>query len=198
MARHTNAAGTAPAVSAERRRMLESLGYLGGNGGAEKSTAADPKDKLAEYNLYEKSLAAMYAGHPREAIASFRQLLAADPHNSLARYYLGDACLRAGQSEAALREWDTALQIDPEYAPAAEALGAWWMGRENYAKARAYFQKALAAAPRDSTALLEEGIAEERLGLRQEALRHIEDACKLAPGLPRCARELEAARQQAK
>ena len=198
MARHTNAAGTAPAVSAERRRMLESLGYLGGNGGAEKSTAADPKDKLAEYNLYEKSLAAMYAGHPREAITSFRQLLAADPHNSLARYYLGDACLRAGQSEAALREWDTALQIDPEYAPAAEALGAWWMGRENYAKARAYFQKALAAAPRDSTALLEEGIAEERLGLRQEALRHIEDACKLAPGLPRCARELEAARQQAK
>ena len=140
----------------------------------------------------------MYAGRQPEAIASFRQLLAGDPRNSLARYYLGDACLRAGKSESALREWESALQFDPEYVPAAEALGAWWMGRENYAKARAYFQKALAAAPRDATALLEEGIAEERMGLLREALEHLQDACRLAPESPPCGREIQAVKEKLK
>jgi choline-sulfatase len=194
-----NAKAVPAGVSAERRRMLESLGYIGGGvGGPPSGSGPDPKDKLAEYNLYEKALAAMYAGRHQEAITSFRQLLAGDPRNSLARYYLGDACLRAGQPESALREWENALQIDPEYAPAAEALGAWWMGRENYAKARAYFQKALAAAPRDSTALLEEGIAEERLGLLHEALDHLEDACRLDPDSSQCSRELQSVRDKMK
>jgi choline-sulfatase len=185
----------AAGVSADRRRMLESLGYIGGSAGSSGSHA-DPKDKLPEYNLFEKSLAAMYAGRHQEAIAGFRRLLAGDSHNSMARYYLGDACLRAGQFSAALREWDNVLHMDPEYVPAAEALGAWWMGRENYAKARGYFQKALAAAPRDSTALVEEGVAEERLGLLPQALEHLQDGCRLAPDLPPCGRELEAVKEK--
>jgi tetratricopeptide (TPR) repeat protein len=110
----------------------------------------------------------------------------------------GDACLRAGRPESALREWESALKFDPEYAPGAESLCAWRMGRENYAKARAYFQKALAAAPRDYTALLEEGIAEERLGLLREALEHPEDASRLAPDSPRCSRELQAVKEKMK
>ncbi|HTX36506.1 MAG TPA: sulfatase-like hydrolase/transferase [Bryobacteraceae bacterium] len=184
---------TTAGVSAERRRMLESLGYLGGSAASKASAqpGADPKDKLPEYNLFEQSLAAMYAGRYPEAMAGFRRLLGGDPRNSLARYYFADACLRAGQFTSALREWQNALQFDPEYVPAAEALGAWWMGRENYAKARTYFQKALAAAPRDSTALVEEGIAEEHLGLLPEALEHLEDGCRLAPDLPQCGHELE-------
>lgn len=140
----------------------------------------------------------MYGGHYQSAEACFRELLAGDPRNSPARYYLGDACLRAGQSANALREWERALEIDPEYAPAAEALGAWWMGRENYARARTYFQKTLEAAPLDTTALLEEGIAEERLGLLPEALEHLEDACRLDPDLPDCHRQLKALQDKLK
>ena len=180
-------------ISAQRRRTLESLGYLSGASSGS-APAADPKDKLPEYNLFENSLASMYAGRYQEAIGGFRKLLAGDSRNSMARYYLGDACLRAGQSASALREWENALQSDPEYVPAAEALGAWWMGRGDYAKARGYFQKALAAEPQDSAALAEEGVAEERLGLLREALEHLEDACRLAPDLPQCKRDLEAVR----
>ena len=185
--------GNGAGISADRRRALESLGYLGGSPGTRLAAAsgADPKDKLNEYNLFEKALAGMYAGRYEESISAFRQLLSGDPRNSLARYYLADAFLRAGQSTSALREWENALRLDSEYVPAAEALGAWWIGREDYAKARTYFQKALAAAPRDSTALVEEGVAEERLGLLHEALNHLEDACHLSPELPQCGRELE-------
>ena len=187
---------SAAGISPERRRILESLGYVAGSAGSTATHASDPKDKLPEYNLFEKALAAMYAGRHQEAIAGFRRLLAGDAHNSMARYYLGDACLRAGQFASALREWESDLRLDPEYVPAAEALGAWWMGREDYAKARGYFQKALAAAPRDSTALVEEGIAEEKLGLFHEALEHLEDGCRLAPDLPQCGRELEAVKEK--
>ena len=91
---------------------------------------------------------------------------------------------------------ENALRLDPEYVPAAEALGAWWMGRGDYAKAREYFQKAVATEPRDSAALAEEGVAEERLGLLREALEHLEDACRLAPDLPQCKRDLEAVREK--
>jgi choline-sulfatase len=199
MTRATRPAGepSGADVSTERRRALESLGYIGGNGSSKGAVhAADPKDKLPEYNLFERALAAMYASRYQEAITGFRRLLAGDSRNSLARYYLGDVCLRAGQSASALREWENALQLDPEYVPAAEALGAWWMGRENYAKARTYFQKALASAPRDSTALVEEGVAEERLGMLREALGHLEDACRLSPGLPQCSRELPAVKEK--
>lgn len=122
---------------------------------------------------------------------AFRRLLAGDPHNSMARYYLGDAYLRSGNTPGALREWESDLRLDPEYAPAAEALGAWWMGRASCARARLYFQKALAAQPRDYAALLGEGMAEERLGLLREAHDHLGAACR-ALASSQCSHELAA------
>jgi len=182
-------------LSPQARRTLESLGYLG-HAPAAGAPHADPKDRLAEYNLYEKALAAMYSGNPLAAVTEFRQLLASDPRNSMARYYLGDAYLRSRQPESAIREWTDALKFDPAYAPAAEALGAWWIGREDYAKARAAFQKAVAAAPGDYAALVGLGTAEERLGLLPDALQHLETACKIAPESVSCNRELQAVKRK--
>src|SRR3984957_4423244 len=128
------------------RGALESLGYLGGGGrGGGRGGGADPKDRLAEYTLYEKALAALYGGRSDSAIAGFRAALAEDAHNTLARYYLGDAYLRAGKPDDALREWTAALAFDPEYAPADEAIGALWLARQDYVKARGFFEQALAA-----------------------------------------------------
>jgi tetratricopeptide (TPR) repeat protein len=175
---------------------LESLGYVG-RGADAAGAGDDPKIRLPEYNLYEKSLAAMYSGNPRAAVADFRQLLARDAHNSLARYYLADAYLRSQQPENAVREWTETLKFDPQYTPAAEALGAWWTGRKDYAKAREAFQKALAAAPGDYAALLGLGTAEEHLGLLPDAVRHLESACNMAPGSAAC-NELRAAKEKVK
>lgn len=193
-ARRPSSSGDA---SPQSRRTLESLGYVGrGPDGA--GSGADPKDRLAEYNLYEKALASMYSGNPSAAVADFRQLLARDPHNSLARYYLGDAYVRSRQPESAIREWTDALQFDPTYVPVAEALGALWIGRQDYAKARAAFQKALAMAPGDSVALLGLGTAEEHLGLLPDALQHLESACKTMPDSASCSRELQAVKEKMK
>jgi len=191
----------APAVSTdaspETRRALETLGYLG-RGSKTAGPRADPKDRLAEYNLYEQALAAMYSGKPQGAIADFRRVLAHDPKNSLARYYLADAYLRAREPQDAIREWNNALKLDPSYVPAAEALGAWWMGREDYPKARAALQKAVAIAPDDSAALLELGTAEEHMGLTADALRHVQSACRMMPGSAECRHELQTLQQKMK
>ena len=49
----------------------------------------DPKDRLAEYRLYERAQALLYDRRLDEAAAVFRQILARDPGNTLARRDLG-------------------------------------------------------------------------------------------------------------
>jgi len=181
------------------RGALESLGYLGGgarSGG--RGAGADPKDKLAEYNLYEKALTSLYGGRPDSAIAGFRSALVEDPHNTLARYYLGDAYLRSGKPDDALREWTAALAFDPEYAPCDEAIGALWLARQDYAKARSFFEQALAVAPEDYAAQFELGMVAQRQGQFKEALQRFETACRAAPEASECGQQLQALREKAK
>lgn len=181
----------AAAVSAETRALLGSLGYVGAgprNGGT--SGAPDPKDRLPEYELHEKAMTALYTGDPQMAIAEFRQVLARDSRNIMDRYYLGEAYMRARKPDDARREWTAVLSAEPGYTAAGESIGALWMGRQDYAKARAAFRQVLASDPDDSVALFEEGIAEEHLGLMKDAREHVEAACRMEPDSATCQREL--------
>lgn len=180
----------------QARRALESLGYLGGARPGGRG-GPDPKDKLAAYNLYEKALTALYSGRPDAAISGFRAALAEDAHNTMARYYLGDAYLRSGKPDDAVREWTAALAFDPEYAPADEAIGAVWLARQDYAKARSFFEQALAVAPGDSAAQFELGMVAQKQGQFKEALQRFETACKEDPEAGECG-QLQALREKAK
>jgi choline-sulfatase len=189
--------GGAPDILPQMRATLGSLGYL--SGGAPSGTAgADPKDRLPEYNLYEKGLAALYSGRFEAAIASFRELVTHDARNAMARYYLGDAFLRSGKPDEAIREWTAALAYDPEYAPADEAIGAVWFARGDYERARKFFDQAMAVAPGDFAAQLELGLIAEREGRFKEALERIEAACKVAPESLQCGQPLQQLREKAK
>jgi choline-sulfatase len=191
-------AASGPDILPQARGALESLGYLGGARSGGGNGGPDPKDKLTEYNLYEKALTALYGGRPDSAVAGFRAALAEDPHNTLARYYLGDAYLRSGKPDDALREWTAALAFDPEYAPADEAIGAVWLARQEYAKARGFFEQALAVAPGDYAAEFELGVVAERQGQFKEALRDFEAGCKTAPEATECGAQLQALREKAR
>jgi arylsulfatase A-like enzyme len=180
----------------------EALGSLGYAAGATRlvtqDAGPDPKDRLAEYNQYEKALTALYGGNPLAAIATFRALLTKDQRNTMARYYLGDAYLRARRPDDAAREWAETLERDPEYAPAAEALGAFWLARQDYAKARGYFKEALALAPGDYAARFELGELAEHQGNFKDALEEFEAACKIAPEAAQCGKELQDIRERAR
>lgn len=78
-------------TSSGTRSALESLGYLSGNQTPKlKSAAVDPKDRIAEYQLFEKSLDAFYAHRLAAAIAGLRRVLAQDPRNLPARQALAE------------------------------------------------------------------------------------------------------------
>jgi tetratricopeptide (TPR) repeat protein len=49
----------------------------------------DPKGRLTEYRLYERAQAWLYNRRLEDAAATFRQILARDPKNTLARRDLG-------------------------------------------------------------------------------------------------------------
>lgn len=116
----------APENSPASMATLRSLGYVAGGSQHTTATAAgsgpDPKDRLPEYQAYERGLEALYDHRESQAVAIFREILEHDASNTITRYYLGEAYLRLHDPDNALREWKTALTRDPSYTPAADAI----------------------------------------------------------------------------
>jgi len=77
-------------ISPRTRALLASLGYLsGGPSTAAGGAIPDAKERLGEYWLYERAQELLYNRRLEEAAATFRQILARDPKNTLARRDLG-------------------------------------------------------------------------------------------------------------
>jgi TolA-binding protein len=175
---------------AARRSSLESLGYVGAferRGG--NRPAPDPKDRLAEYKLFQSGLAAMYGGQANTAAARFRKLIAQDPQSIMARYYLGEALLRLQQPAAAIREWNAAVRLDPEYESLYLALGEIWMERRDYSRAETYFLQASTLAPFDADAFRGVALAEDAMKQNERAAEHWRKACQLEPEFAECGRQ---------
>jgi tetratricopeptide (TPR) repeat protein len=86
----TQANGATP----QNQKLLNSLGYLSpGPRTRLKGSDADPKDRLPEYQVYKRSMAAVANGRLGTAAALLLQILAQDPTNTLARRDLGSCYL---------------------------------------------------------------------------------------------------------
>ena len=156
----------------------------------------DPKDRFAEFELYQSAFVEFTEGHAAAALPKLQSILKSDPQNMLARFHLGECYLQLKQAQAALREWATVLKLDSQYAPAAEAIGQYWMAQGDYAKARRRFQQVLALTPESYSGHFHLAIADEHLGLLPEARENLEIACKIAPHDENCARELKSITQK--
>ena len=188
---------TPAALTPETLAQLESLGYLAAEPrGKINDSGPDPKDRFAEFELYQTAFVDLTEGHTAAALPKFQLILKSDPQNTLARFHLGECYLLVKHVQNALREWDTVLKLDPQYAPAAEAIGQYWLEQRDYAKARRRFQQVLALTPESYTGHFQLAIADERLGLLPEARQHLEIACKIAPHDENCASELKSLRQK--
>jgi arylsulfatase A-like enzyme len=120
-----------PRISARTREILGSLGYTAGGKSAARKEAADPKDKLAEAEAYENGLTFLYSGQYRQAVAVLNRI----PRNLPAQTALGEAYLRSGNAARALTLWQQALEKNPDYRPAAESIGEYWLARRDFEKA---------------------------------------------------------------
>lgn len=80
------------AIPPGRLAALRSLGYLAPAPQSQlESSGPDPKDRLAEYRLYERAQDQILSGRNADAVVILRQLLERDPRNTLARRDLGVA-----------------------------------------------------------------------------------------------------------
>ena len=117
-----------------------------------------------------------------------------DPKDRLPEYRLyesAQAALYDRHLEHAAAIFRQILMRDPHNTLARRDLGGTYVEQHLYAKARACFEKVVAQAPDDYMAQFELGVADNRLGLYQEAETHLQIACKLAPEAEQCKRELE-------
>jgi len=136
IARHATTQRQPPAeASARTREVLGSLGYTAGGRQVPHRLAADPKDKLAEQEAYERGLTLLYSGHYDQAILTLQRIVTEDARNLPSLGALGEAYLRSGNAARALELWQQALERDPSYRPAADFIGEYWLARKDYDKA---------------------------------------------------------------
>lgn len=188
---------TPSALSPETLAQLESLGYLAAQPrGKIENSGIDPKDRFAEFELYQSAFVDFLSEHTSAAVAKFAQILKLDAKNTLARFHLGECYLRLKRPQDALREWTTTLTLDPQYAPAAESSGQYWLAQGDYAKARLRFQQVVALTPESFTGHYQLALTDEKLSLLPEARQHFEIACKLEPHDDACAAKLKSLSQK--
>jgi TolA-binding protein len=101
-------------ISPRTQALLSSLGYLSGRSRAAGGAMPDPKDRLAEYRLYERAQALLYDRRLEEAAATFRQILAQDPKNTLARRDLGGTYVEQHLYAKARACFETVVAVAPD------------------------------------------------------------------------------------
>jgi len=155
-----------------------------------------PKQPASPGNISPRTRALLassgyLSGGPRTATAGGSM---PDPKERLPEYRLYDSAQvllynrRLEEAAATLRQ---ILARDPQNTLARRDLGGTYVEQHLYGKARDCFERVVTAAPDDYMAQFELGIACKRLGRNEEALQHLQAACKMAPGAEQCRRELE-------
>lgn len=110
-------AATQRELSAEERRTLASLGYVGSSAGQAKrdlSTLPDPKDTLKYYLKYMDAGSASRAGAYGEAEKHLRDLLQTYPDLAQAQMLLGEVLREAGRFDESIRVLAALIEKRPE------------------------------------------------------------------------------------
>ncbi len=101
----------------------------------------------------------------------FSQYVKQNPNISFGHVFLGSAYLQnAGDLDAAEREYQEALALDPSLRTLYNPLGTIRLQKGDYEGALPYLSEALGALPTDQNARIKRAMVYEKLGRRKEAL----------------------------
>jgi len=149
LARYPRRAPAAAAVATPEVQKLLSLGYLApGPRTRLAGSGADPKDRLAEYRLYEMSMDAVTHRRLNEAVALLTRILATDPTNPVARRDLGSCYLDLDDYAKARASFEELVRVAPDDYPSQFGLGMADKHLGLLDQARAHFEAACRIAPR--------------------------------------------------
>jgi choline-sulfatase len=135
-------------ITPETRALLSSLGYLAPGPGVKLGgSGADPKDRLPEFQLYERAMVLLYERRMNGAIGALRQLLVRDPKNTLARRDLGDCYLQEREYQRARAQLEQVVAVVPDDYVSQYELGIVEEHLELWKDAQAHLEIACRLAP---------------------------------------------------
>ena len=137
------------------RAQLAALGYLGGSSRVrvnEDEPLADPKDKIALYNLLKAAGTDSTEDRIEEAMAKVERVLAEDPGILEAHLILGNLFVKQEEWDGAIGAYREALSLDPEYKSAILGLADAYRLAARYDEAAAGYRRLLELDPNDNKA----------------------------------------------
>jgi Flp pilus assembly protein TadD len=120
-------------------------------------------------------------GHWKDSETLFRQALAVTENNQIAHNQLGTALDKKGQMDEAIRQYQEAVRLKPDYADAHNNLGAALDEQGQSDEAIRQLQEALRLKPDHAEAHNNLGIALGKQGQTDEAIRQFQEAVRLKP-----------------
>jgi arylsulfatase A-like enzyme/Tfp pilus assembly protein PilF len=177
-------ASEARPIDPKTAERLRSLGYVAGTVSSQGRTAApraDPKDKIALYNLLKRAADESVQGRSEDAIATVRRALGEDPSIVEGYTMLGEYLRKSNRDDEAIAAFERALGLDPHGTKSAWQLAELLMGRGQFGRAESVLERAVADAL-DPPAFLTK-IAECQIELRRydEAERRLREALQEKP-----------------
>lgn len=180
----------AAAPDPEAVRRLQALGYVGSFAPAVSGTSADnPADRILQYQryrtLFNRALGALSRGDAATAAAVLKQLLAANVRAFEAHLYLGNAYAALKNHDAALGEYDAAVQLNPDLTAAHFEAAKVFSARGEIAAAVARCRQGLAKEPASFYGHYTLGVIYQKAGLWADAAAAFTRASELNAREPR-------------
>lgn len=133
----------------------------------------------------------------RTELSIWSDAVAKRPQNARARYSLGHALARGGETQLAQHHLMEAIRLDPPYPDAQTALGLLKLRQGNTEAAIEHFSLALRFKPTSHQAVCNLGLARAQQGRLDEAIGHFQEALRLKPDFAEALYNLARAYEQA-
>jgi choline-sulfatase len=173
----------------ETVRRLQALGYVGSFAPVTSGIGADPKDHVADYQRYRdllnRALGSLERGRPAAAVPLLQQLVKLNVRAFEAHQYLGTAYAAADKHDAALGEFEVAVQLNPEGSTARLEMAKLLHRKGDTQRAIAEVQTVLAREPRSFYAWYTLGVINQQARRPLDAFRAFSEATRLNPRDPR-------------
>lgn len=146
---------TPESMDPETQAQLAALGYIGGPSKVKidpDRPLADPKDKIALFNLIKQAGSDSSEDRVDDALEKIERVLAEDPDILEAHNIQGNLYVKKGAFDRAIAAYREALTRDPEYTPALFGMATAYLDSGRTDEAAAGYRRILDLDPRDNRA----------------------------------------------
>lgn len=184
----------AASLNAAERARLESLGYVHGEASADEGTTEldffepvgnDPKDFAQALDAYWQSFWLLHAHDFAGAEVLLRKVVDAMPASPRAHSDLAFVLQSQNRDDEAVREYETAMQADPDSTYALRMYTGLLVHTKRWDKAEERLRQLIAMDPTNSDAWYNMGVTLLALNRTEESREHLLQAAALAPSDPR-------------